>query len=96
MLLRPENNGNIGSIARIMKNFNFIDLVIINPIEKREKIFSHETQGFAMHGKDILLNAKVITSLPQVPHISCLEKFLSNFDLIIGMILIFLHLGIKL
>jgi len=33
VLVQPETYGNIGSIARVMKNFNFQHLVIFNPIE---------------------------------------------------------------
>ncbi|MFX1425824.1 MAG: hypothetical protein ACFFBE_05175, partial [Promethearchaeota archaeon] len=60
ILVKPEHSGNIGSIARIMRNFDFENLVLFNPIESRENIFSYETQGFAMHGKDILMNARFI------------------------------------
>ncbi|TFF87165.1 MAG: TrmJ/YjtD family RNA methyltransferase [Promethearchaeota archaeon] len=84
ILLRPENSGNVGSIARIMKNFDFSNLVIINPIEKEKNIFSYETQGYAMHGKDILLNAKILNPLPQTSHVEFVEKSLKSFDLVIG------------
>ena len=60
ILIQPENAGNIGSIARVMENFNFKKLIIFNPIEMVNKILSYETQGFAMHGKEILFNAKII------------------------------------
>jgi TrmH family RNA methyltransferase len=83
-LIQPENAGNIGSIARVMKNFDFADLIIFNPIEKIEKILSYETQGFAMHGKDILLNADILQSETQQDHIEDLTAFLDKFDLVIG------------
>lgn len=84
ILIRPENSGNIGQIARIMKNFDFKNLVIFNPIESVKNILSYETQGFAMHGKDILQNSEIIEINNQERHIDILRKFLDKFDLIIG------------
>lgn len=84
ILIQPEHAGNIGSIARVMKNFNFRNLVIFNPIEESSKILSHETQGFAMHGKDILLNSEIITVDNQKNHIPEFKKYLKKFDLIIA------------
>jgi len=84
VLVRPETAGNIGSIARIMKNFNFNKLVIFNPLEKIEMIYGYETQGFAMHGKDILLGADIILIDNQEDHLSKFKKFVNNFDLVIA------------
>jgi len=84
ILVRPEHAGNIGSIARVMKNFNFEKLVIFNPLEKIELIKSYESQGFAMHGKDILLNAEIFEVQNKEQHITELTGFLKKFDLIIG------------
>ena len=84
ILVKPEHLGNIGSVSRVMKNFNFNKLTIFNPIEEVDKIFSHETHGFAMHGKDILINAEVISLEKQEQHISELKKYLKSYDLIIA------------
>jgi TrmH family RNA methyltransferase len=84
VLVQPEHAGNIGSISRLMKNFNFDKLVIFNPIENTELIQSHHTQGFAMHGKDILLNAEIIELETSEEHINELKKYMQNFDLIIA------------
>jgi len=84
VLVQPEHSGNIGSIARVMKNFNFKNLTIFNPIEAVDKIFSHETNGFAMHGKEILSNAEVIYVNNQEQHITELKNFLKSYDLIIA------------
>ena len=84
ILVKPEHLGNIGSVSRVMKNFNFNKLTIFNPIEEVDKIFSHETHGFAMHGKDILINAEVISLEKQEQHISELKKYLKTYDLIIA------------
>jgi TrmH family RNA methyltransferase len=84
VIVRPEHAGNVGSIARVMKNFNFEKLIIFNPIESKENIYSYETQGFAMHGKDILLNANLIEVSDQANHLSEFERLLTQFDLIIA------------
>ena len=84
VLVSPETAGNIGSIARVMKNFNFKNLIIFNPIETVEKILSYQTQGFAMAAKDILLNSEIITIDNQKNHISELKNYLKKFDLVIA------------
>ncbi len=84
VLIRPETVGNIGSIARIMKNFNFDKLIILNPMESVETILSYESQGFAMHGKDILLNSEIIIVKNQENHLEELKKLLSRFNLVLA------------
>lgn len=84
VLVQPEHSGNIGAIARIMENFNFKKLVIFNPTEQVDKILSYETQGFAMHGKDILFNAEIIEVKNQKDHLSEFQDFLKNFDYIVA------------
>ncbi len=84
ILVQPEHAGNIGSIARVMKNFNFNNLIIFNPLENVSKIHSYESQGFAMHGKDILLNAKIISLDHQSDHTSRFKAFMEQYDLIIA------------
>jgi tRNA/rRNA methyltransferase len=84
ILVQPEHSGNIGSITRVMANFDFTNLIIFNPIEKVEKIFSYETQGFAMHGNTILMNAKVIQPDNQEAHLIEFDELLNKFDLVIA------------
>ncbi|MFX1378682.1 MAG: RNA methyltransferase [Promethearchaeota archaeon] len=84
VLVKPEHSGNIGSIARIMENFNFKNLVIFNPVENIDKILSYETQGFAMHGKEILFNSEIIELENQEDHLKRFEVFLKRFDYIIA------------
>jgi len=84
VLVQPEHAGNIGSIARLMKNFNFNNLIIFNPAESEEIIRSHHTQGFAMHGSDILLNADIIELDNQNDHFNEYQKLMEKFDLIIA------------
>jgi TrmH family RNA methyltransferase len=84
VLVQPEHSGNIGSIARVMENFKFDKLVIFNPIESVDKIQSYETQGFAMHGKEILLNSEIIELKEQKDHLKEFETFLKRFDYVIA------------
>ncbi|MFX1500064.1 MAG: RNA methyltransferase [Promethearchaeota archaeon] len=84
ILVQPENAGNIGAVARVMENFNFKNLTIFNPIEKVDKILSYETQGFAMHGKDILYNAEIIELSNHENHLSKLKNLLERFNYIIA------------
>ncbi len=84
ILIQPEHAGNIGSIARVMKNFNFKHLVIFNPIEAVERILSYETQGFAMAAKDILLNSEIITFDKYKNHMTELTEYLKKFDLVLA------------
>ncbi len=84
IIVQPETSGNIGSIARIMKNFNFEKLICFNPIENPERIKSNETYGFAMHGKEILSNAEIITIENQKDHIGEFHKFIKKYDLVIA------------
>ncbi len=62
ILVEPEHPGNVGAIARIMKNFGIEDLILVNPQCDPQ---SPEAQGRAMHGKDILAKAKTIHTLEE-------------------------------
>ncbi|MFX1444325.1 MAG: RNA methyltransferase [Promethearchaeota archaeon] len=84
VLISPETAGNIGAIARVMKNFDFKNLVIFNPIEEINKILDYETYGYAMHGRDILQNAKIIIIDDKKNHLSELKTLLKNFDLVVA------------
>jgi len=84
VLVQPEHAGNIGSIARLMKNFNFNNLIVFNPIENTKIIRSRHTQGFAMHGKDILFNADIIELDNQNDHLNMYKELMHKFDLIIA------------
>ncbi len=58
VLVEPESPGNIGSVARVMKNFGFKELVLVNPCKITEEAFK-----MARHGEDILKNAKIFHKL---------------------------------
>ena len=51
ILVEPKYGGNTGSIARIMKNFGFQDLILVNPVFS---IDNDNCRKFAMHAQDIL------------------------------------------
>lgn len=70
-ILEPQNPGNIGAIARAMKNFNFENLILINP--KCEHL-GKEAFDRASHAKDILEKAVIAKDL----------NYLKKFDYIIG------------
>ena len=53
VLVEPIYEGNIGFTARVMKNFGFLDLILINPCEIGE-----EASLRAAHAQDVLRNAR--------------------------------------
>jgi tRNA/rRNA methyltransferase len=55
VLVEPEKAGNIGAIARSMKNFDLHDLWIVNP----KTVISGEARAYAMRGLPILESAKI-------------------------------------
>ncbi len=54
ILVEPIYPGNIGSVARVMKNFGFKELILINPPE-----ITGDARAMAMHAQEILKNAKI-------------------------------------
>jgi len=57
VLIEPLNDGNIGAIARAMRNFGIEDLVLVRPC-----VVGEEATKRAMHGLDILKKARTINS----------------------------------
>ncbi len=70
VLHQPEVAGNVGAVARLMSNFGFSKLIIINP---KCDIESLEAEGRAKHARFILKNAIIAD-----------EKILDSFDTLIG------------
>jgi tRNA/rRNA methyltransferase len=70
VLVEPMYEGNVGSIARAMKNFGFSKLVMVNPCPI-------EDFGYAMasHAKDLIENAQTFSSL---------EDALQRVNLVVG------------
>jgi len=71
VLVEPKYEGNIGMVARIMHNFSFSNLVLVNP----QVSIGEEAYAYSMHGESILRNARIFTSL---------EAALEGSDAIIG------------
>ncbi len=61
ILLEPENPGNIGAVARVMKNFGFAKLILVNP--KCE--INEECHNRAKNAQEILNDAKILKELPE-------------------------------
>ena len=51
VFMEPETPGNIGFLARTMKNFGFGQLVLINPCE-----LENEAYYQSMHAREIIYN----------------------------------------
>ncbi|MHA1848102.1 MAG: RNA methyltransferase [Promethearchaeota archaeon] len=80
ILIEPKHPGNIGSIARVMKNFGFTSLTIINP---RCDVEDTVAEGFAMRGKEILKHARVLNCSNE-KITAVLKKLLQEHDLVAG------------
>jgi len=61
VLVRPLYPGNIGSVARVLKNFGFRRLVLISP----ECELSDEAYKMAMHARDLLENINTYSSIEE-------------------------------
>ena len=61
VLLEPEKPGNIGAIARSMRNFDLNDLWIINPKTR----IDGDARAYAMRGLQILESARIVQSLDE-------------------------------
>jgi tRNA/rRNA methyltransferase len=70
VLIEPENPGNVGAVARVLGNFGFSNLVLVNP---KIDHLSTEARNRAKHARDVLQSAKVIERLD-----------LLEYDLIVG------------
>ncbi|PKP58313.1 MAG: rRNA methyltransferase, partial [Candidatus Altiarchaeales archaeon HGW-Altiarchaeales-1] len=70
ILVEPIYGGNIGSVARVMMNFGFKNLVMVNP-----PLTGIDAMKFAVHAKEIVQNAKIFKSF---------DEMAENFDLLIG------------
>jgi TrmH family RNA methyltransferase len=56
ILIEPKLSANVGAIARVMKNFNFNNLVLINP---KCNYLSQTARNRAKHANDVLEKAKI-------------------------------------
>jgi tRNA/rRNA methyltransferase len=69
VLVEPLHEGNVGFAARVMKNFGFSDLVLVDPCPLGEL-----ARACAMHAWDVLENARTMT----------LDEVFLNYPLIIA------------
>ena len=60
VFVEPESPGNIGFLARTMKNFGLTNLVLINPCK-----LENESYYKAMHARDIVSNLETYYSLEE-------------------------------
>lgn len=68
ILIEPQISGNVGAIARSMKNLGFENLVLVNPCK-----IDQEAKNRAKRGQDVLNNAKILNSFEEL-----------DYDLLIG------------
>lgn len=61
ILIEPQIPGNIGAIARSMKNFGFKQLILINPCT-----IDQEAKNRAKHAQEILENAIILQNINQL------------------------------
>ncbi|MHA1697512.1 MAG: RNA methyltransferase [Promethearchaeota archaeon] len=83
ILIEPEKPGNIGSIARVMKNFGFRDLILVNP----QTEINEDAINYSVHAFDVLNDAKILR-YPDPGDINAktgfLQQLFSNYDVIVG------------
>jgi TrmH family RNA methyltransferase len=83
-LVEPEGSINVGSVSRIMKNFNFKHLLLFNP----KCSIDSDARKYSMHAReDILEKAKVISldsTIERKNYLGKLKKIFDSFDYVIG------------
>lgn len=60
ILVEPMYQGNVGSVARAMKNFGCTDLVLVNPCK-----LEGEARAMSSHARDVLEGARVTSTLDE-------------------------------
>ena len=63
ILIEPKKSGNLGAVARVMANFGFDNLVLVNPKCKKT---AKEAIKRAKHGISVLKKAKVVKKIPKM------------------------------
>ncbi len=71
VLVEPLYSGNVGSVARVMKNFGFCELVLLNPCE-----LDMPARVMSVHAFDIIENARIELSF---------KDALAGSNIIVGM-----------
>lgn len=70
VFVEPESSGNIGALARVMKNFGLKELILVNPKCEIDK----EAKARAKHAFDIIEKARIVKDFGKI----------GNFDFVIG------------
>jgi len=70
VLVEPKEEGNVGAVARAMRNFDVTDLILVNPCP-----IGNDARRRAMHGREILASARSVSQLTAA---------LLGIDLIVG------------
>jgi len=60
VLVEPMYQGNVGSVARAMKNFGYSDLVLVNPCK-----LEGEARAMSSHARDVLEGARIVSTLEE-------------------------------
>ncbi len=70
ILVEPLYQGNVGSVARAMKNLGYSDLVLVNPCK-----LEGEACALASHARDLMHNARIVDSV---------QKAIEGVNLVMG------------
>ncbi|WP_020469353.1 RNA methyltransferase [Zavarzinella formosa] len=62
VLVRPHYAGNVGSVARVMKNFGLNQLTLVSPYADP---LSDEARRMSTHGENLLTNAKIVDTFEE-------------------------------
>ena len=89
ILVEPEKEGNIGSVARVIKNFGFgsdqvknSSLIMVNPLIE----IGEEAKNYAVHADDVLQNAEIINykSNDEASRLAEIQALFKRFDIVAG------------
>ena len=70
VFIEPESSGNIGALARVMKNFGLRDLILVNP----QCTIDREAKTRAKHAFDVIEKARIVKGFDKI----------GDFDFVIG------------
>ena len=60
ILVEPKHEGNVGAVARAMKNFGLEDLILVEP-----PMLGNEARGRAMHAWDLVERARIVETFEE-------------------------------
>ena len=82
ILVEPEKEGNIGSVARSIKNFGFKHLILVNPLVPLDD----EAMNYAVHAADVLEGAEIVRfpDGDEAAKASVLKSLFKRFDIVAG------------